>query len=292
MDAWNRALTHVEDHLDGSFDVADLARITATSVHHVHRVFSALTGIGLREYVRRRTLTVAAAEVVAGERSLLEVAIDHGYGSTEAFARAFRRFHGVGPSEARAGTAALRSQPRLRLHLDVTGADPVEHRITTTDPMTLVGLSTRVPVVHLGENAAMEAFHATFDEATTAQLAALSDREPTGILGVVEAVDDATTFDEGEEVVYWHAVVTDAAVPEGFASRPIPGTTWVVLATEGRFPEAMQQLWADAASVWFPANPGWRWAPGPQLLGVDEASYDADAGTAAAELWLPIEPNP
>lgn len=290
LDAWNRALDHVEDHLDGSLDVADLAVITATSSHHVRRVFSALTGLGLQEYVRRRALTVAAAEVVAGRRTLLEIALDHGYGSADAFARAFRRFHGVGPNQARSPAANLRSQPRLRLHLDITGADPVDHRIVTTEAASLVGLRARVPVVHLGPNTAMEEFHASIDEVTTRRLAQLADREPAGILGATEAVGDEVALDEGDEVDYWHAVVTGRPVPEGFEQRPLPRTTWVVLAGAGPFPEAMQQLWADAATSWFPANPGWLWAPGPQLLAVDHDTFDAEAGTVRGELWIPIEP--
>lgn len=78
-----------------------LARIAATSEYHLRRLFSALAGIGLSEYVRRRRLTVAAAEVLAGEQSLLDIAVRHGYGSAEAFGRAFQAVHGVSPGEAR-----------------------------------------------------------------------------------------------------------------------------------------------------------------------------------------------
>ena len=48
-----------------------------------------------------RSFVEAGAEVIAGNRPLLEIALSAGYGSGEAFARAFRAFHGLGPDEAR-----------------------------------------------------------------------------------------------------------------------------------------------------------------------------------------------
>lgn len=90
LDRLNEAMDHIERHLDRRIDIADLARIAATSEYHFRRMFSALAGLPLSEYIRRRRLTVAGAEVLAGEPTLLEIAVRYGYGSGEAFARAFR----------------------------------------------------------------------------------------------------------------------------------------------------------------------------------------------------------
>lgn len=51
---------------------------------HFRRLFSALAGVPLSEYIRRRRLTVAGAEVLAGGRTLLEIAVRYGYTSGEA----------------------------------------------------------------------------------------------------------------------------------------------------------------------------------------------------------------
>ena len=90
LERLNQAMEHIESHLDQPLDVAGLARIATTSEYHFRRMFSALAGLPLSEYVRRRRLTVAGAEVLAGERTLLDIATRYGYGSGEAFARAFR----------------------------------------------------------------------------------------------------------------------------------------------------------------------------------------------------------
>lgn len=81
LDRLNQAMEHIEGHLDRQVDVSALARITVTSEYHFRRLFSSLAGMPLSEYVRRRRLTVAAAEVLAGEPTLLEIAIRYGYTS-------------------------------------------------------------------------------------------------------------------------------------------------------------------------------------------------------------------
>ena len=66
----------------------------------LRRMFSALAGMPLSEYVRRRRMTVAAPEVVTGIGDLLGIAVRYGYGSAEAFGRAFQSAHGVSPGNA------------------------------------------------------------------------------------------------------------------------------------------------------------------------------------------------
>src|SRR5690606_1215002 len=101
-------MEYIERHLDQRIEGAELAQIAATSEYHMRRLFSALAGMPLSEYIRRRRLTVAGAEVLAGGRTLLDIAVRYGYGSVEAFARAFRAMHGVGPGEAWRSGATVR----------------------------------------------------------------------------------------------------------------------------------------------------------------------------------------
>jgi AraC-like DNA-binding protein len=95
ISALNRLVDLVEEHLGEDPDVATLAKQLGTTEYHLRRMFSSLAGMPLSEYVRRRRMTVAAADVVRGSGDLLGLAIRHGYGSTEAFGRAFRAVHGV-----------------------------------------------------------------------------------------------------------------------------------------------------------------------------------------------------
>ena len=69
LDRLNQAMEYIERHLDQRIEGAELAQIAATSEYHMRRLFSALAGMPLSEYIRRRRLTVAGAEVLAGDRT-------------------------------------------------------------------------------------------------------------------------------------------------------------------------------------------------------------------------------
>ncbi|MET9933147.1 MULTISPECIES: AraC family transcriptional regulator [unclassified Streptomyces] len=283
LERLNRALDHIEEHLRGDLDPAELARIATTSEYHFRRLFSALAGMPLSEYVRRRRLTVAGAEVLAGERTLLEVAVRYGYGSGEAFARAFRAVHGVGPGEARRTGAALRSQPRMSFRLVVEGNSSMRYRIVEKDAFRIIGRGARVPLVHEGENPAIAAHIRSIGREALDRLARLSDGEPAGVLSAVTHLSDGR--EEGSELDYWHGAVSGADVPEEFDALDVAAGTWAVFENEGPYPKALQHLWRDVFTQWFPSNP-YASRPGPELLSVRPSE---DWTTARAELWIPVE---
>ncbi|MFF0727008.1 GyrI-like domain-containing protein [Streptomyces sp. NPDC004134] len=283
LERLNQAMEHIERRLDGSVDAAELARVAATSEYHLRRMFSALAGMPLAEYVRRRRLTVAGAEVLAGERTLLEIAVRYGYGSGEAFARAFRAVHGVGPGEARRTGAALSSQPRMTFRLIVGGSSSMRYRVVHKPEFHVVGAKARVPLVHSGPNQAIIDFVRGTGDRVRELLEELSDQEPHGILAVCDDLDPSRA--EGTSLDYYHGVATSAVAPEGMATLPVRAGTWAVFTTSGPVPEAIQALWRDVFTEWFPSNP-YRSRPGPEIL---RTRMSADGSEADAELWLPVE---
>lgn len=198
LERLNQTMDHIERHLDQPVDVAELARVAATSEYHLRRMFSALAGMPLSEYIRRRRLTVAGAEVLGGRGTLLEIATRYGYGSGEAFARAFRVVHGVSPGEARRTGSALVSQPRLTFRLTVEGSNSMRYRVTERPAFSVVGPRTRVPLVHTGPNQAIIDFVRGIDRQTLERLAELSDQEPQGIVAVCDDLDPSRA--EGTEL--------------------------------------------------------------------------------------------
>ncbi|MEU4208595.1 AraC family transcriptional regulator [Streptomyces sp. NPDC026206] len=290
LERLNQAMDHIDAHLDAHLgepvDVAELARIAVTSEYHFRRLFSALAGMPLSEYVRRRRLTVAGAEVLAGERTLLEVAVRYGYASGEAFARAFRSMHGVGPGEARRTGAALQSQPRMSFRLIIEGSSSMQYKVVQKEEFRVVGRKARVPLVHEGMNPAIGEFIRGIAPETIGRITALSDQEPRGIVAVSDDLDPSRA--EGTEFDYYHGVVTGAEAPEapeGLDALAVPAGTWAVFENSGPFPQALQHLWRDVFTQWFPSNP-YRSRPGPEILRVRPSQ---DGTHADAELWIPVE---
>ncbi|TGA93141.1 AraC family transcriptional regulator [Streptomyces sp. MZ04] len=282
LERLNEALDRIESHLDQRIEVTELARIAMTSEYHFRRMFSALAGIPLSEYIRRRRLTVAGAEVLAGERTLLDIAVRYGYGSGEAFARAFRAVHGVGPGEARRDGAALHAQPRISFRLIVEGSSSMRYRVVEKDQFQVVGKKVRVPLVHEGMNPGIADFIRGIDAETLQRISALSDQQPEGVVGVSDNLDPSRA--EGTELDYYHGVVTGAAAPEDFDALTVQAGTWAVFENSGPFPQALQYLWRDVFTQWFPSNP-YESRPGPEIL---RTRLSQDAEQADAELWVPV----
>src|ERR1700716_4535398 len=95
----HRVLEHIDRELDQPLELETLARVANFSSFHFHRLFNAWFGETLGDYVRRRRLEMAALRLVAQPRlPVLQVALSVGFGSTEAFGRAFKARFGSTPS--------------------------------------------------------------------------------------------------------------------------------------------------------------------------------------------------
>ncbi|MBZ6110940.1 MULTISPECIES: AraC family transcriptional regulator [Streptomyces] len=285
--ALNHLVDLVEEHLGAEPDVPALAAALGTTEYHLRRMFSSLAGMPLSEYVRRRRMTVAASDVVRGGDDLLSVAVRYGYGSTEAFGRAFRGVHGAAPRDVRRDGGPLRTQPQLRFRLTVEGSTPMDTRFADRPAFRLIGHATRVPLIHEGVNPHIQEHVAALPPEAHVRLKALGDTDPAGLLQVCD--DLAPDSAEGSELTYLHGVAVSAATPapDDLDAIEVPAGTWAVFRSSGAFPDALQTTWAATASEWFPSNP-WRLRPGPSIVAVLERA--TDFSTATSELWLPVEP--
>lgn len=97
-----RVQIHIQQHLDDDLSLERLAGIAGYSPYHFHRIFRGQVGESTDDYVRRLRMEKAAQSLRYRERSVLEIALDSGYGSPEAFSRAFHRNFGILPSEYQA----------------------------------------------------------------------------------------------------------------------------------------------------------------------------------------------
>ncbi|MER7575218.1 AraC family transcriptional regulator [Streptomyces sp. NPDC126514] len=286
ISALNQLVDLVEEHLAEELDVDRLAGSLGTTEYHLRRMFSSLAGMPLSEYVRRRRMTVAAADVVRGEGDLLGIAVRYGYGSSEAFGRAFRAVHGAGPSDVRRDGGPLRTQPLLRFRLTVEGSTPMDTRLVDRPAFRLAGHATRVPLIHEGINPHIQEHISALPQEEHLRLKALSDTDPAGLLQVSADVDPDGR--EGTELTYLHGVALseDTPVPDDLDAIEVPAGMWAVFRISGPFPQALQTTWAATATEWFPSNP-WRLRPGPSIVAIlDRAD---DFSTATCELWLPVE---
>lgn len=111
----NRAMDHIGAHLDQELRLDDLARVACFSPFHFHRIFAAMAGETLGDHIRRRRLEASAILLRDREdQPVTEIALDCGFQSPAAFARAFRERFGMSPSRWRdGGHAAWSNQGKV-----------------------------------------------------------------------------------------------------------------------------------------------------------------------------------
>ncbi|MGN0567704.1 MAG: helix-turn-helix domain-containing protein, partial [Acutalibacteraceae bacterium] len=98
-----RAIDYVEANIVEEIDFEEVAKQAYASSFHFQRVFGILCGFSLGDYIRMRRLSLAGEELSKGNAKIIDIAMKYGYDTPESFSRAFTRFHGIAPSEAKHG---------------------------------------------------------------------------------------------------------------------------------------------------------------------------------------------
>jgi AraC family transcriptional regulator len=134
----DRVFRWLADHLDDTLDLTRLAEVACLSPFHFHRVYRATQGETAADTVRRLRLHRAAVELITGELPIPRVGRRAGYGSQEAFTRAFKGAYGVPPARYRASFVPPHTTHRREDAMDTTTT--YEATITTRPPLRVVAL--------------------------------------------------------------------------------------------------------------------------------------------------------
>ena len=134
-----KAIDYIEENLTEEIDYERVAAESFSSSYHFQRVFSLLCGYTLGEYIRMRRLSLAGTELASDKKKVIDVALKYGYDSPDSFAKAFQKFHGITPSQARADGRMLKSFSRLSIIISLEGGTIMNYRIETKPEITLLG---------------------------------------------------------------------------------------------------------------------------------------------------------
>ncbi|SDT11259.1 AraC family transcriptional regulator [Paenibacillaceae bacterium GAS479] len=125
----NAALDYIESNLTSEISYAEAAARAGCPAYHFQRMFSYLAGFPLSDYIRRRKLTLAAADLQVDGSKVIDISLKYGYESPEAFTRAFGQLHGLAPAEARKPGARLIACPRLTFQFEPLGGINMNYRL-------------------------------------------------------------------------------------------------------------------------------------------------------------------
>ena len=138
-----KSIDYIEEHLLEKIDYDMVAAQSFSSSYHFQRVFCILCGFTVGEYIRNRRLSLAGTELASGDAKVIDIALKYGYESPDSFAKAFQKFHGVLPSQARSNGCNLKSFSRLVLKFSLEGGNVMNYKVEKKPEMIFTGYKRR-----------------------------------------------------------------------------------------------------------------------------------------------------
>jgi AraC family transcriptional regulator len=277
MNPVGKALWYIETHFAGELSLDGTAAIGGVSRYHMSRAFGFATGRSVMGYVRGRRLSEAARSLAGGAPDILAVALDAGYGSHEAFTRAFRDQFGLTPETVRGQrhleNLALVEPIKMDQTLLTNLAPP---RFENGRPLLIAGLGERY----------------TCDSSKA--IPALWQRFGPHIGIVPGQVGGGTTYgvccnadDEGNFDYIASVEVSDfSGLPAEFARLRIPPQRYAVFSHRehvSTIRRTVHTIW----SKWLPES-GHQAVDAPNFERYGE-EFDGRTGTGGLEIWIPIK---
>lgn len=275
-----QAIEYIEDHLTEDLKIEQIAKVAHSSSFHFQRAFSILTGMTVGEYIRGRRLTLAAQEIASSHCKIIDVAYKYGYETPEAFAKAFRKQHGMRPSDVRKEAGTIHSYNKLVIHVQLRGAEPMKYKIVEKESFQVVGVKRTFSCANGEQSKEITKFwQDIYADGTNERLFPLNTGEIRGVIGVCD-------MHKNELMDYWIATNYAGKDTKGFEFFMVPASKWVVFEVKGTMPTAITAMWEKIYQEWLPSN-AYELTNGPEL----EVYSDGDTTSADyySEIWLPIK---
>lgn len=293
------AIDYIEENIAGDIDYEAAAKRCFSSVYHFQRTFSILCGYTVGEYVRLRRLSLAGAELASGGTRVIDAALKYGYESPDSFAKAFRKFHGITPSQARGGGGVLRTFSRLSIKIILEGGIAMNYSIEVKPEIILTGYRRRFT----GSPAERMEQEADFYVSTRANqyiLKGLAHDCDTMYNVMTNFGDDGYDFYIAAKLDPWSSDNLGRELGAEDAKRferiVVPRQLCLVCDTgRAKYPTGLfEEARRRAVSEWLPAS-DYQLARAPELA-VHHWFYrpgDAELNSSRyIELWLPVEKKP
>ena len=274
MKSLEKAVWYIETHFGGEVSLPDVAKAAELSKFHLVRAFSAYTGKSVMRYVRGRRLSEAARRLASETCGVLDVALEAGYNSHEAFTRAFKAQFGITPDQLRKTRSLETVQLVEPLKMNQKLTELPEPRMVDSDAMIIVGLRKR------------------YSDETSAQIPAqwqafqshignIDNQKGNVAFGVICNSDDEGNIDylTGVEVSQYPEATKEL---DGLRLSP---QIYAVFQHDGHVSE-IRRTWKTIFGEWLP-EAECKLVDAPQLERYGEA-FDPQSGVGDIEVWIPV----
>jgi AraC family transcriptional regulator len=254
-------LDEIDHRITENIRVEELARAANYSTYHFSRVFMALTGTPVMNYVTRRKLEYAIYDLSQGRR-IIDVAMDYGFDTHAGFTKAFKKCFGYPPSLCHLHiTSSLPKRATVSTVNLKHGGITMQVQIKQINPFTIVGYTSRhrmpgisklsdIPCfwekINLEYEAALSTLHDTYTKSRHCEVAVCLD---------IDEKQECFTYMLGVGVDK-----TDSDVPmrPGTYLQKIEGGLYAVFTTplvdEEQYTQSILDTWKQILEGWLPQS--------------------------------------
>lgn len=295
-----RSIEYIEEHLTETIDYEAVAAQSFSSSYHFQRVFGILCGFTVGEYIRNRRLSLAGTELAAGNAKVIDIALKYGYESPDSFTKAFKKFHGILPSEVKKGDRNLKSFSRLVLKISLEGGTLMDYKIIEKSEMILTGYKAHFTGVPYGEERKIQEGE-LFETTRAKQWLLRGAKGASGDTGtdmcLITNISDngydfyyAAELEKYERENMYNTAVTGFKYMRefGFENITVPKQTYAVFTTENQpYPvDDYVDIRKRIVSEWLPAN-NFEIANAPEIS-VYHWFPKNEKEKRFIEIWMPI----
>ena len=281
------AVNYIESNLDRDIKAMDVAQEAAFSRYHFHRIFIALVGRSVTDYIRRRRLTEAAYELVGSDRKIIDIALDYQFETPESFTRAFKKMYGLTPRQYRKQGENVEYLHQTKLNENILrhlkGGFTMEPKIVTKDGFKIVGMKI------FGENTNDEIkelwnkFIPRIDKIKHRLNKDITKDISYGMCYPSEEMNESGEF----EYIASVEVSSLGDVPQGMVGRTIPRQKYAVFTHKGVV-DRIKETYKYIYGTWQPKS-GCELVRAPDFEYYDER-FDADnQEDSEMDIYIPIK---
>lgn len=249
--ALEQAIIYIEGRLGEDIKVEDVAKAAGYSYYHLNRQFSAVLGESVGGYIKKRRLAEAAKELIYTDKRIIDIALDCGFESSEAFSRAFKAVHRVSPQVYRRNrldtfiSAKMRLDTGLLNHLacNVT----VHPKIVELPEIMVAGVRGETT---LRDNRLQDLWSRANSVSTQIPNRVAGGRG----FGICEACRENTLYTMNDAVLFTEVagveVTSFEGLPDSFVRKILPGGRYAVFTHRGslsKLSQTFEYIWG----TWF-----------------------------------------
>ncbi len=282
-----KTIDFIEENLKEKLTIEMIAEKAYFSKYHFIRVFTAMTGETVGNYLRKRRISRSSKQLINSNSTILDIALDYQFESQEAYTRSFKKIYNTSPGKYRKlnnnqiayGRARLTIERLNHLKSNVT----MKPKIIELEKKKLIGISVKTSLAQNNIPQLWNTFMPRIEEITNNIDSGCYEIHP------FDSEFKMENFTESMEFEKWAAVEVDNLenIPDGLKATTIEGGKYAVFEHKGLMSN-IQFSFDYAYGTWLP-NSGFELDKRADFEVYGKQYYGPENPESITELWIPIK---